>query len=251
MSDDALLKNRIKDLAERSFQNNRYCYTNFLSLNEQSLFHEIEREVSYSKPYLFGGNEWCERKVLRFGDSNELMYEEPFPITALLIEPLNSKFSDDLTHRDFLGALMNLGIERETLGDIFVDEKQCILYCLDSISQYIIDELTRVKHTSVKIKRFRGEFKIPESLTKEALIQVSSERIDGVVARVCKLSREDSLELFKEQKVFINGRLITGNDTKVKANDIVSVRGFGRFTVLETVGLSKKGKLNIKVQIYI
>lgn len=247
---DSILVNRFKDLANRSFQGNRFTYSNFLSLAEQSDLLSVERELLFAGITLYGGNEWCERKVVRFGNPSDLGYDEKFPIACLEISPLNEKFSDDLTHRDFLGALMNLGIERETLGDIFVDQNKAVLYCLESMSSYICENLSKVRHTSVVIKPFEGVFVYPESRREEMTVQVNSERVDAVIARVYRLSRDSSIDLFREQKVFINGRLQTGNDTKVKEGDRISVRGFGRFDVCENAGVSRKGKLNVKVLVY-
>lgn len=248
--EDSILTNRFKDLANRSFQGNRFTYSNFLSLADQSELLAKERELSFAGLTLFGGNEWCERKVVRFGNPQEFGYDEDFPIACLEIAPLNEKFSDDLTHRDFLGALMNLGIEREVLGDIFVDRNRAVLYCLESMSSYICENLSKVRHTSIVVKPFTGEFVYPEEKKEALTIQVSSERVDAVIARVYKLSRDSSIDLFREQKVFINGRLQTGNDTKVKEGDRISVRGFGRFDVCENAGVSRKGKLNVKVLVY-
>jgi len=247
---ETLLKNRYRDLANRCYQNSHYTFTDFLSLADISEFYEIEREINFVKCSFDGGNELSERKILRFGSVEQLGYEEPFPIECLEIKPLNEKFSDDLNHRDFLGALMNLGIERETLGDIFVDGHRAILYCLNSISPYIIENLTRVKHTSVIVKPLEGTFILPETSKERLTVQVSSERVDAVVARVFKLSRDDSIELFREQKVYINGRLCTGNDTKVKDGDRVSVRGFGKFDISGQGGLSRKQKINLNVLLY-
>lgn len=250
MADDFLLQNRFKDLAKKSYNAGRFTYTNFLSLGDLSEFMKVEREVSYAKYSVYGGNEYTERKIVRFGDPEELGYDEGFPISCLLIKPVNAKFSDNLTHRDFLGALMNLGIERETLGDIFITGDSSYLYCLTGISDYILNNLTKIRHTVVTVSRFEGEFVLPESAKEEMLIQVSSERVDAVVARVFKLSRDDSTELFREQKVFVNSRLPMGNDAHVKAGDRISVRGHGRFDIVGDVGVSKKGKINVKVLIY-
>jgi len=247
---ESLLKNRLKDLANQSYQNNHYTFTKFLSLAEISEFYEIERELNYVKASLYGGNDEAERKVLRFGSPDQLGYEEPFPIVCLEIKPLNDKFADDLNHRDFLGALMNLGIEREMLGDIYVEGKRGILFCLDSIAPFIKESLSRVKHTTVMVKDLDGEFKIPETLKKYITVQVSSERVDAVIARTYNLSRDDSVELFREQKVYINGRLTTGNDVKVKEGDRISVRGFGKFEVMTQGGMSKKQKINLTVCVY-
>lgn len=247
---ESFLKNRFKDLAERSYKNNQYTFTQFLSLSDISEFYEISRELSFAKYEIFGGNELCERRVIRFGDPNELGYIEEFPIVCMEIKPLNEKFSDDLNHRDFLGALMNLGIERETLGDIFVDKNRAVLFCLSTISAYIEENLTRVKHTSVMARVTDKEFVLSESAKENVVIQVASERVDAVVARVFKLSRDESVKLFREQKVFINSRLCTGNDTKISEGDRISVRGYGKFDISSRGGLSKKQKINLNISVY-
>lgn len=247
---DVFLPNRLKELAERSFNGNRYTYTNFLTEAEVSEFFKIKKDLDYAKPMLFGGNDYCERKLIRFGDPEAFGYEEPLPIAALKISPLMDKFSDDLTHRDFLGALMNLGIEREMLGDIFVDSNKAILYCVESMAEYITENLTRVKHTSVMVKPYDEEFSLPEGAMEEIRIQVSSERLDAIIARVYKLSRDASCRLFTEQKVFVNSRQVMAADFKAKVDDRVSVRGFGRFEIAGEAGVSKKGKINLCVRVY-
>ena len=122
------LKNRFRDLAQKSFQQNMYTFTGFLGLSEQNLFWQLESEVRFAGFTFYGGGENCDRLVLRFGNPQELGYEEPFGITCIHISPLMEKFSDNFPHRDFLGALMNLGIERSTLGDIRVGKKEAYLF---------------------------------------------------------------------------------------------------------------------------
>ena len=77
--------------------------------------YEIKKEISYVPFDVFGGTENCERLMIRFGSEELFGYEEPFPICCLLAEPLIEKFADNFTHRDFLGAIMNLGIERDVM----------------------------------------------------------------------------------------------------------------------------------------
>ena len=144
---------RIKELAERSYNNGVFTFTDFLSAAELSDYYEKEREVSFAHPVLFGGCDIAERKMLRFGNPSDLGYGQAFPIVALSVEPLAAKFADDLNHRDFLGALMNLGIKREVLGDIFVKGNKACVFCKEDIADYIIENLVRIKHTSVKVSR--------------------------------------------------------------------------------------------------
>ena len=145
---------------------------------------------------------------------------------------------------------MNLGIKREMLGDILVTGKEACVFCKDSIAEFIIENLSRVKHTSVKISitEEMGDIFLPEK--KEKIIQVSSPRIDAVAAKAFNLSRQGILELFPAGFVQLNGIICTENAKALNAGDVVSARGHGKFEFAEQLGLSKKGKLNCKVLIY-
>lgn len=246
-AEDELLKKRFMELSKRSYNDSRFTFTNFLSLAELSVFYETIKEIPGVEYSVFGGTEDAERVIVRFGSEDELGYSEAFPITILEISPLMEKFSDDLTHRDFLGALMNLGIEREVLGDILLKKNKAYLFVLNSMVEYISKELTRVKHTSIKVRIVDSIPETDKYVPSEKLIQVASLRIDAVIARVHNLSRGDAIELFTEKKVFLNGHLCENNSKMLSEKDKVTVRGFGRFEVFEIVGKSKKGKENIKI----
>lgn len=246
--EDEILQNRIRDLADRCYKNNMYTFSDFLSLADASVYYAIERELSYVKATLWGGNEICERVVLRFGSEEQLGYEEDFPIKLLCIKPLMEKFSDNLTHRDILGSLMNLGIERSVLGDIFIVGKEAYVFCLDNIAEYICDSLSRVKHTSVMCTIAEKEPEFNKSEKTDHVIQIQSERIDGVIAKVCNMSRSQCALLFTERKVFVNGRLNENSSYTLKAGDAITVRGFGRFEYVGVGGISRKGKLNATVR---
>lgn len=113
------LKKRFLELAEKSYRQNIFTFTGFLSMAEQeALFEAMNTQKGYSFS-LWGGSEGCERQMARFGSPEELGYEELYPIETLKVSPLLEKFADNFTHRDFLGAVMNLGIDRSTVGDIF------------------------------------------------------------------------------------------------------------------------------------
>ena len=248
---DNLNERRIIELAERCYNTNQYTFTDFLSLAEQSDYYRMERELSYVKATLFGGCDLSERRLIRFGSEDQLGYDQPFPISAIRVRPLIEKFSDDLGHRDFLGAIMNLGIERSVVGDIFIDGNTAYVFCLDSIAPYICENLSKIKHTSVMCELLEA---VPDHLSSgsgtEKLIQVASMRIDAVVSRVYNLSRSDSLELFRKCLVFVDGRLTESNSGSVSAGQAITVRGYGKFKVLEEGGLSRKGKINIRVLVY-
>ena len=242
---------RFKELADRSYSENRYVFTDFLDMLQLSAFYAIERELSFAGLTVFGGIDGCERCMVRFGSIDNCGYDESFPITLLHVSPLQKKFAETLTHRDFLGSVIGLGIERTKLGDIFVKENECYIFVADSISEYILENLSSVKHTSVKVQVCEL---IPDSITpeiSEESIIVSSNRLDAIIARVYKLSRDMAIKVISEGKVFVNGREMTGNAKSLKEGDIVSVRGKGRFIYDGDEGVTRKNKLSVRIKRYV
>lgn len=246
---DNVFTNRLKELSEKSDKNSRFTFTEFLSLDEQSTLKSLERELYFFT--LFGGADGCERVVARFGSPSDFGYEEEFPISIIKIAPKLKKFSDELSHRDFLGALMNLGIERKFLGDIIVKDNVAYVFALNKMAEYIAENLLKVKHTAISAEIV---FDVPEDRlfpTESISIPVSSLRLDCLIAGIYNLSRSQVVELFSAQKVFINGRLIENISHIPKEKDIISLRGFGRFIFSSVGGLSKKGRTYVTLEKYI
>lgn len=199
---------------------------------------------------LWGGYEDAERCVACFGDIEYFMDDNDYPIKCILIKPVNQKFADALTHRDFLGSLMGLGIRREVLGDIIISGNCGYLFCLDSISEYIIENLTQVRHTTVKCE-------LTENIPTDALPQpesreiiVSSERLDVIVSAIYNMSRSQVLPIFHTEKVFVNGAVKTSPSATINIDDKVSVRGFGRFIYKGVLRTTKKNRFVIKVEVF-
>ncbi len=252
MNDEtALLKKRFAELAMKSYNAGIFTFTDFLGLAEQAAFESVKSKLGGVKYTTFGGADGAERVMLRFGDAGDLGYEVPFPIAALRIAPKNKKFADKLTHRDFLGSLLNLGIERSCLGDIVIIDNEGYLFCKESIADYISSELSRVRHTEVTVTTV---YELPEGelyKTEEVSVQVASERLDAVIARVFSLSREDAQGLFAKRQVFASGKEIDSASYSPKSDEKISVRGYGRFIYRGKKSLSKKGKINALIEKYI
>ncbi len=244
------IKNRFRDLAEKSYNQGIYTFTNFLGLSEQDVFWKNEGSFRHAGVTINGGLEDATRVVIRFGSEEELGYDVPFPIVCIHIRPLQQKFADNLSHRDFLGALMNLGIDRSTIGDIKVGEKEAYLFCLESIAAFICEHLEQIKHTHVKCELVEDRKELPPEEPQKITIQVSGLRVDAVVAKTYNMSREKSLLLFRAGKVYVNGRLCENNSRLLKAGDTVNARGFGKFTVVGEPRETRKGKLALEIAIY-
>lgn len=244
------LKNRFHDLADKSFQQGIFTFTGFLGLSEQSVFWSEESKLKYVGYSISGGCDAADRVMVRFGNPQELGYEISFPIVCIHISPLAQKFADELSHRDFLGALMNLGIERSTIGDIKVGEKQAYLFCLDSIADFICTNLGQVKHTHVKCAVTEDFERIPQEEPKSVSVQVQSLRADAVLAKVYNMSREKSLELFRAGKVYVNGRLCENNSHQIRSGEAINARGYGKFVLTGEPRETRKGKLSVDVAVY-
>lgn len=250
-ADTELIKKRLVELGRKSYNSGIFTFTDFLGLAEQSAFSEVKRELGGIPYEVFGGAEGAERVVIRFGSEEELGYSMPYPISIIKVEPQSQKYADRLTHRDFLGALLNLGIERHTLGDIVIIDNVGYIFALESIAPYIADSLIKVRRTDVSVSIIT---ELPEGelyRTERKTVQISSERLDAVIARVYSLSREDAQALFKKRLVFADGREIDSTSYAPKENEKISVRGHGRFIYIGRQSLSKKGKLNVAVEMYV
>ncbi len=248
--EEQILIRRFQDLSMRSYHNNMFTFTGFLSLAEQDLLFSIQNELAMNHFTLYGGYQDNERKMARFGLEEQFGYTVDFPIVCLSIHPLIEKFADHLNHRDFLGAIMNLGIERNTIGDIILDGKSAYLFCVDSIAPYIRDELDVVKHTHVKceVVKNTASFKAKEPVEKELI--VSSERVDAVISKLYNISRNQSLELFRAKRVFINGRVCENNSCFMKQGSRITVRGYGKFDYLGIKNETRKDRIRILVAKY-
>ena len=249
--DYTLEKKRFLELGRKSYNSGIYTFTDFLGLGEQSAFHEIERDIVGIPYTAFGGNEGCERVMIRFGSEDICGYEMPFPISIVLCQPLSDKFAEKLSHRDFLGAILNLGIDRSVLGDIAIVDNRAYIFVKEGMAEFVADSLTKVRKTSVKCSIVDSA---PEGTlynTKEIRVQAVGERIDALVAKVFSISRDDSATLFSRGLVFISGKCCESTSHKLKEGDIVSVRGYGRFVYRGVEGHTKKGKLNILIEQYV
>ncbi len=241
------LKNRLFELADKSYSRGIYTYTPFLSLSQQQVFYAAKNELSYAGYGMEGGAPVCERKMIRFGSPENLGYEEEYPIAAIEMRPAMPKFADTLTHRDFLGAVMNLGIDRNTIGDIFVQTSGGILFCQESIAPYLLENLHQVKHTSMECRLLEGEIALQNAEPEKITVTVSSARIDSVIAKLYHISRSQSLALFGAGKIFVNGIATENNSYSLKKGDLVTVRGYGKFIYYGFAGETKKGKERVSV----
>lgn len=174
--------------------------------------------------------------------------EENGALVCIKVTPVNEKFADDkLTHRDYLGALMNLGIKRETIDDIICGENVAFIFCVSTVAQFIVNELLTVKHTTVEAKEVDASECDIEPQIEETKVNVASERLDVIIAGVYGFSRNMANRLVMAERVSIDGKVVTNNSVNLKIGSKVSVRRYGKFVYGGIDGTSKKGRLYVKI----
>ena len=235
------MEKHFRDLARTAYQRGIAVFSDFLNLNELNIFQSLRGEFSYLETETFGGYELAERQIAVFRPEAPVFYAD-YPVKCLKITPLNAKFAEDLNHRDYLGAVLNLGIDRACLGDILVEEDAAYLFCLERMADFIRDNLIRIRHTSVYVEQVEAENFHYEPKYKEVSGTVASVRLDKLLALAFNASRNSLTGLIEGGKVFVNGKLVTSNGYEPKEGDLISVRGMGRFRFRETGGQSKKGR---------
>ncbi|WP_459129692.1 YlmH/Sll1252 family protein [Guggenheimella bovis] len=233
MKNNRYLIDHLLDLAEAGLD--EPTFSNFLSLEEQQDFYENRSAFSFVE-WSFH-DERFDRKMIRFGSTSD------FPI-----ERLSFSVEEPLTHRDILGAYMHLGFERETIGNIFVDEKRGIFEVVSHMVPLVLHTMTNIKHSSVELQRTKEELPLPLFEKTECI--VASERLDNVISEVFHISRQVATELIEQGKVLVVKRREKVS-LKLVEGDIVSVRGFGKFRYLGILRETKKGNPVISIERYV
>lgn len=242
------LQNRFSELAARAEGQGRYTYTPFLTLAEQDLLCRMTGRLA--APFRWqGGYEGAERRLACFGREEDMGYPPPCPIACLSMAPAAPRFAGQLGHRDYLGALMGLGIRRELLGDIQLSGGGAWLFCLEEIAPFIAENLTQAGKTILRCAPSRP----PEALSRPpepTALVVASPRLDGLIAGVWRLSRGESQQLIEKKLVFLDGRQEESPSRAVPEGAMVSVRGMGRFRYEGEEAQTRKGRLRVRVRIY-
>lgn len=271
--EEDLLAKRLLELSRQSFHRGIVTYTEFLNLNEQSILHTLPKNSLYTGYVIFGGYDSAERQMAAFLPEDALSlrgrYQDGFPdltdsngipqnavfftekIAVLRISPLHEKFADELTHRDYLGAVMNLGLERGKVGDILIDRFDALIFIDAKLKDFIKEELTRIRHTSVLVSEENwSDFRYTQKV-QEIKGTIPSVRLDALLSLAFSSSRSRLAGLIEAGKVFVNGRLITSNGYQIKEQDIISVRGMGKFKYVERLSVTKKNRIYVLIHKYI
>ena len=249
--EERLICNRILDIANSSYYRNIPVTTDFMDLYSQSLFQTIIKDLPPVKWTMAGGYELSERKLIIFYPEYITEPDLDEFYSVIRIRPTDKRFSEELTHRDFLGSIMGLGINRSKLGDIIIEDKDAIIFCTTGISDYIIENLTKIRHTLVGCELIHNKAIDFRPRYDEITGSIASLRLDSVISLGFGKSRSHLITYIEEGKIFVNGRIITSNAYSIKEGDIISVRGLGKIRFINSISTTKKGRIMVKLHKYI
>ena len=247
-SDDAVLKAKLCDSVRLAENGASPHFVGFLDERQALAAQQIMAHIHYKNYMLYGGYDGSERVVFGAFPNFAEPDSEKFPITAVTA---SFRSCDKLSHRDFLGALLANGINRETVGDILVGEGTCVLYSRSEITDFILSQTTQIGRVGVKLMPgVTGP--LPQAGNFEDFSAVvASARLDCIVAATIGTSREKSSELIRTGLVMLNHEVNTSVSAAVEQGSKVSVRGKGRFVFDRLGPVTKKGRLSIAGRKYI
>ena len=256
MEEKDLLISRCLNAKKKAFDSYMITSAFFISADERGVVSSIEREYNSDiLTFYCGGFDEAERTVpvyvpKAFGieDIGEYFSENLDDCPLCLIRIRKDRFSS-LSHRDYLGSLMGLGIKRETVGDIIIGEDYTYVFTLKNISRYICENLTKIGRGTVKCEICSLEdFIYDEGETETVFASVASLRVDSVVSSAFNLSRSNSSLAIKSGLIYINSQQILKNDFVLSEKDKIVLRGKGKVILEEIIGESKKGRIHINIK---
>lgn len=235
---------RINDTFDISEKTSKPKFFGFLR-REEAVLAQRTLDIRGADYTLFGGYAAAERVML--GCFPDWCDEGDFPISAVTF---SYRESDVLKHRDFLGALTALGITRESIGDILVENGRAVAFLKNEVLSFVLLNIDKIGRVGVKVTE-GFSLPLPESDTLiEASVTVSSLRLDCVVSAVCGISRNKATELIDMGFVTVNSVQCEKSTKQVTDGDAISVRGKGKFIISNTVLKTKKDRTVLEFKKY-
>ena len=259
MTDDAILLAHGRDLKAQCADRGMLTHTPFLDLHQRSVLAAIEREQNAEvQTFYRGGCPDAERvcavfvpKFYGIDDLDVYLRENPEDDPLCLLRADKDAFST-LSHRDYLGALMGLGIKREQLGDILVDDGGAFLVCLKTIRPFLLEHFSSAGRATLTLRDASFEqLQTVETKTEDVFISVPSLRLDCVIAAAYKLSRTAADTAIQSGLVYVNAVQCDKPDKKLAVGDVLVLRGKGKCLLFAQTGESKKGRLHLTVRRYL
>lgn len=196
----------------------------------------------------YGIFENSEKNMIAFSYKEDNFYS--FPLKLIKVEN-KSKFNK-LNHKDYLGAIMSIGINRNKFGDLIVIENSCYVAVSEDILSYMLDNLNSIGKCSCNIYELElTESNIPKIKFQEFNIIVSSLRLDCLISSICNISRNRAVELINRGNVFLNYAAEKEKDYKVSFGSTITIRGYGKYKLFSDTGVTAKNRMKILMKKFV
>lgn len=242
--EESILLSNVLSWAEVANEKHFSKFSFFLDERQQELCKRALASQKLDNYKFWGGFDEATRKVIGLFPNDEKLDADDYPVKSLRF---TFRKEDKLTHRNFLGTLMSLQIERKCVGDILVGEGSANVIVVDSVADRVLDEIFKVGGVGVKCaigfdKSIKAEFK-----TETINGTVASLRADCLFSLAARLSREKAASLIKMRGISIEHMLTYRPDTRIEQGQSFSVKGFGKFILRSVYGVSKKDRIRVEL----
>lgn len=246
--EDRILVSRVIDALSATEEKNIIRNTQFLNGHEINLAKKVADNFGVSYGF-YGGYSEAERCMLVCYTDFLYPVNGDIPIKVIKAQTKNKS---RLSHRDYMGAILSLGIKREKIGDIVVCDDCGYIFCTDDIADYIVSQIEKIGNCGVvlAVSDF-DNVSVPPKQFKEITDSVNSIRLDTLVSSATGLSRAEASSLIQKGGVSVNWEVRDKNDFRPQEGDMLSVQGHGRILFYKIGGSSKKGRIFVTLRRFI
>ncbi len=256
--EDQLLVSKLLDKIEFCQKRNSVEYTDFLDIRQRGILEKILQFIKCTNYETYGGYENAERTmIILYPEKLEKVFENKQFDYNTILQVIRIKLPNDMrgkyNHRDYLGAVIKVGIKREKVGDILVSIDGADMIVSNDVADYLktsLSELTRFSKSEFEKVNLEDIYMAPQQ-TEIFNIIIPSMRVDSVVSELIKTSRSKIIEIINQERVFVNCEVVLKNSKMLKENDKITVRGKGKFKVNKILNTTKRGNLVLEVEKYI
>ena len=249
MAKESELIRRIRDLSERSERSSSVTHSTFLTPAEQYEAEQWIKPKNINAVFL-GGTSDSERRIAVFYP--EYMDKEEIKDADFLSAIKITAGFGTPGHRDYLGSILGLGIKREWIGDILINDNIAYVICLPPSNLTILSGLTHVSRYGVRCESVPvQEVPIPKKTVKQLSFTVQSRRFDAIIGCIFGISRTRAAKLISSGAATLNYQECLKNDAYVDDGDVISARGYGKAKLIGQTGQSRKGRIFLSAERYV
>lgn len=246
--EDEFLAGNIADKVQAASFKGRSSFTCFLSEGRAELAKKVAAAYSFDRYMLFGGYGGAERVMLGLFADHDDPDENAFPIFAYTI---SYRRQDGLSHRDILGAMMGLGITRDSIGDILVSDDHAVMFLNETAAKMAEQQLAKIGRAGVKLEKGFDEDSLPQRSFKDISGTVPSLRADCIIALAVRCSRTKAEQLITSGAVSVKGEELLSGAKKLSEGDTFTIRGSGKFILDKIGGNTKKDRIYIDLKKFV